>query len=406
MELKALKVSELNNYIKRLLISDPILYNINVEGEISNYKYHQNGHMYFTVKDDKSKIKCIMFSEYAGELEIDLQNGDQVIASGYVSVYDREGTYQLYVKKIRKKGIGELYESLEKLKQKLSREGLFNEDLKKSLPHIPKSVGVITSSTGAAVRDIVTTIKRRMNTTDIFIYEVTVQGENAEKGIIKAIEYFNNKKNVDVIIVGRGGGSIEELWVFNKEAVARAIHKSKIPIVSAVGHETDFTLVDFVSDVRASTPSVAGEIVVPSKEDMQFKLNSLLFNLLRAYKTVIDDKRRKSNELLKKLYASSPNTLVEQNKTKIDILLERLNKEMDEKLRHEKIKLERLGEALNALSPLSTLDRGYGIITNNSSELINSVSEIEKDENLNITLRDGNLKIKVLEIEGKVMKNG
>ena len=209
MELKPLKVSELNQYIKRLIISDPILYNISVEGEISNFKHHHNGHMYFTIKDDTSKLKCIMFSDDNSDIDFSLDNGDYIFASGHISVYDREGTYQLYVKKIRKKGIGELYESLQKLKIKLKSEGLFDQSIKKELPFIPKKIGVVTSSTGAAVRDIVTTIRRRMKSTDIFIYQVMVQGEKAEAQICRAIDYFNEEKYVDVIILARGGGSIE-----------------------------------------------------------------------------------------------------------------------------------------------------------------------------------------------------
>ena len=406
MELKALKVSELNNYIKRLIVSDPILYNISVEGEISNYKNHQSGHMYFTIKDDKSKLKCIMFSEYAQLLEIELSSGDQVSVSGYISVYDREGTYQLYVKKIKKKGIGELYESLDKLKKNLEAEGLFKEQLKKSLPFLPKSVGVVTSSTGAAVRDILTTIKRRMDSTNIYVYEVMVQGENASDDIRKAIEYFNSKKNVDVIIVGRGGGSIEELWAFNKEEVVRAIHNSVIPVVSAVGHETDFTLADFVSDKRASTPSVAAEIVVPSKMDMEFKLQSLYASLLNNHKSIVEQKTRQIEELFRRIEQVNPQMKIEESRSIIDILLEDLQYHIDEKLKSEKNELVKLGDTLNALSPLSTLSRGYSIVTNKDMKIISSVNDVSKGEQLSLTLRDGKIKIKVSEIEGKVTKNG
>lgn len=406
MELKPLKVSELNQYIKRLIISDPILYNINVEGEISNFNHHHNGHMYFTIKDEKSKLKCIMFSENSNDIDWYPENGSKVCASGYVSIYDREGTYQLYVKKIKKKGIGELYESLEKLKKKLEREGLFSEECKKQLPFMPKTIGVVTSSTGAVVRDIVTTVKRRMKSTDILIYQVMVQGDKAGADICRGIKYFNNQNNVDVIIVARGGGSVEELWAFNKEEIAREIHKSKIPVISAVGHETDYTIADFVSDKRASTPSVAGEIVVPSQIDLEFKIKALFNKLLNDYEDFIYQKRKQIKELKREIDLNSPVYKLEEYKSKIELLFEDLSFEIIDKIKTDKNNIDNLASILDTLSPLSTLNRGFSILTDKSGNVSNSVNDFKVEDNINIILKDGSLEVKILDIESKVNENG
>lgn len=406
MKLKPLRVSELNQYIKRLIISDPILYNISVEGEISNFKYHQNGHMYFTLKDENSKLRCVMFNEYTSELDWIPENGTYVKLGGYISVYDREGMYQLYVKELKKEGIGELFESLEELKVKLKKEGLFSEKNKLSLPFMPKKVGVITSSTGAVIRDIVTTIKRRMISTDIFIYEAMVQGLRSEEDICRGIKYFNRQENVDVIIIARGGGSIEELWSFNKEQVAREISKSSIPIISAIGHETDFTIADFVSDKRASTPSVAGEIVIPSYDDLNYKINTLLNSVFKSYKHLIDEKKGKNENLKKEIDLNSPLYIIEEYKDKIELLKEDLVFRITDIIENDRRNIENLAENLNTLSPLSTLKRGFSIISDKVGQRVKSVEEVEEGQKMDITLEDGRLEVKILDIEGKVSKDG
>ena len=406
MELKPLKVSELNQYIKRLIISDPILYNISVEGEISNFTHHHNGHMYFTIKDEKSKLKCIMFSEDCDRLDWTPDNGVNVFVNGYVSIYDKEGSYQLYAKKIRKKGVGELHEALQELKTKLEKKGLFKQEAKKELPFMPKRIGVITSSTGAAVRDIVTTVKRRMRSTDIFIYQVTVQGENSHLEICNGIKYFNRNNNVEVIIVARGGGSIEELWSFNKEELAKEIYNSKIPVISAVGHETDFTIADFVSDKRASTPSVAGEIVVPLKDDMEFKINHLLNKLIKNYQDYLDEKITR-NEILKGIIdLNNPSYLMDKHKKRLDLLWDKLKLNTLDKINDSKNNMDKLSYELNALNPLSTLSRGFAIPVNKNGKIINSTKVVVLGEKINIMLRDGSLEVKVVDIEGKVNEDG
>lgn len=406
MKLKPLKVSELNQYIKRLIISDPILYNISVEGEISNFKHHQNGHMYFTVKDEKSKLRCIMFNEYSSELDWIPENGSYVKLSGYISVYDREGMYQLYVKELKKKGIGELFESLEELKIKLKKEGLFSEENKLELPFMPKKVGVITSSTGAVIRDIVATIRRRMVSTDIFIYEAMVQGLRSEDDVSRGIKYFNRQKNVDVIIIARGGGSIEELWSFNKEQVAREISKSSIPVISAIGHETDFTISDFVSDKRASTPSVSGEMVVPSYDDLIYKTNTLFNSVLKNYKHFIDEKRERNEDLKRKIELNSPVYKIEEYRNKLELLKEDLIFKIIDITKKDRRNIEKLAENLNTLSPLSTLKRGFGIISDQTGQRVKSVEDVKIHEKMDITLKDGRLQVEILDIESKVNKNG
>lgn len=264
MKLKTLSVGEVNNYVKKLVENDFILKNLNVKGEISNLKFHSSGHIYFSLKDENSKVNCIMFKNNAVNLDFRLEEGMKVEIKARLGVYHKEGTYQLYCENIKKAGIGELFEEFHKLKKELSEEGIFDEKYKRALPKFPKRIGIITARTGAAVRDIINVIQRRNKSLDIILYPAKVQGENAADSIIEGIRYFNNEKSVDVIILGRGGGSIEELWTFNNRDLAYEIFNSRIPTVSAVGHEVDFTISDFVSDMRAPTPSAAGELVSPS----------------------------------------------------------------------------------------------------------------------------------------------
>lgn len=268
MKIKTLTVTELNSYIKRTLDNDFILNNLYIKGEISNLKYHSSGHIYFSLKDSISKINCVMFRSNSIDLDFKLQEGMEVIASARCSIYPETGSLQLYISSLQKEGIGELHIKFEKLKKKLQEEGYFDEDHKKAIPKMPRRIGVVTSETGAVIRDIINVSRRRNSYVDIVLYPAVVQGEKAYKTVIEGIKFFNAQKSVDVIIIGRGGGSIEELWNFNEEELAKEIFNSKIPIISAVGHEVDFTISDFVSDYRASTPSQAAEIAVPLESDI------------------------------------------------------------------------------------------------------------------------------------------
>lgn len=395
MELKPLKVSELNQYIKRLITSDPLLYNISVEGEISNFKYHLSGHIYFTLKDEKGKIKCVFFKNENRQTDLILEDGMQVKITGYVSTYEKEGTYQFYVKSIKQKGIGELFEKYEALKRKLENEGLFEDTNKKRLVFLPRKIGVVTSVTGAAIRDIISVIKRRLPTVDIIIYPVLVQGEKAHVDICRAIKYLNTRDDIDTIIIGRGGGSLEELWPFNEEDVARAIFESEKTIISAVGHETDYTIADFVADLRAPTPSVAGELCVPQMEDLNIQLMQCYNRLSRAYLSYLSNKKNEISLIRDKISFYSPVNKLNDNKQRLDTLFKNLHKEYDKTYESQADRLKVLGEKLDMLSPLSILKRGYSITTLKNGQIVKSKEQVSVDTELNITLSDGVINVKV-----------
>ena len=397
MSVKPLKVSEVNQYIKRLFIGDPILSNICVEGEISNFKHHYSGHMYFSLKDDKNKIKCVMFKGYNKSIDITLKDGMKVIIEGYISIYERDGNYQLYVRNIKKAGLGDLYIAYNKLLKKLEAEGLFNEVYKKSLPRFPKKIGVVTSSTGAAIRDIITVIKRRFPIVEILIYPVLVQGEGASLEISEGLSYFNDRNDIDLVIIGRGGGSIEELFAFNDESLARVIHKMSIPVISAVGHETDFTISDFVADLRAATPSAAAELGVPKLEDLKDNLEAIFMKLINNQFLLTENKTKELVFYYEKLNSLSPISKLNDNRQYLDSLYKELNSIYYKKITEYRSKLELLGNKLHLLSPLSTANRGYGIITDTSEKLIKSVDEICVGDKFRIILIDG-------VIEGKAEK--
>lgn len=400
MGLKPLKVSDVNRYIKKIISDDPILKNIRIEGEISNFKLHYSGHMYFTLKDDKSKLKCVMFNGYSKNLNIKIENGMNVIITGYISVYENDGSYQLYATNIEAMGIGDLYVAFEKLKNKLEKEGLFDASKKKSIPFLPMNIGVVTSSTGAAVKDIITVIKRRMPSTNIYIYPVLVQGSKAHMEICNGLNYFNSRDDIDIIITGRGGGSIEELWAFNEEDVARMIYSLDKPVISAVGHETDFTISDFVSDLRAPTPSAAGELAVPLKVSLEDKLNLLYKNLTRISINCIKNRRLSlENIKYKSELLRNPHQLIDQKKLHLDNLFKELSDSTQKHITKRENTLINLGIKLDALSPLKILSRGYSIVNTLDNKIIKSIDNTNINENISITLYDGNIEAKVLKKE-------
>lgn len=399
MKLRALDISEANSYIKRILVNDPILYNLKVKGEISNFKVHSSGNVYLSLKDENSKLNCIIFkSNYDKNLE--LKNGIKVIASGYISVYERDGSYQLYINSIEIEGIGNLYIEFNKLKEKLSKEGLFDPKYKKSIPTIPKSIGVITSPTGAVIRDIINVIKRRYPKVAVKLYPVTVQGDKSADDICEGIRFFNDMKNVDTIIVGRGGGSIEELWSFNEEIVAREVFKSEIPIISAVGHETDFTICDFVSDMRAPTPSAAAEIATPSLSELEYKLNNIRNRMDRSLinQVQIDEHRLKS--VLERINNYLKSYTIKDNIIQLDKIYDKITFEVENNLNIEKERLMNMGAILHNLSPLATIDRGYSIVQK-EGKVINSIKEIEFKDDIDIVLKDGSIECVVEKIINK-----
>ena len=395
MKLKTLSVGEVNNYVKKLVENDFILKNLNVKGEISNLKFHSSGHIYFSLKDENSKVNCIMFKNNAVNLDFRLEEGMKVEIKARLGVYHKEGTYQLYCENIKKAGIGELFEEFHKLKKELSEEGIFDEKYKRALPKFPKRVGIITARTGAAVRDIINVIQRRNKSLDIILYPAKVQGENAADSIIEGIRYFNNEKSVDVIILGRGGGSIEELWAFNNRDLAYEIFNSRIPTVSAVGHEVDFTISDFVSDMRAPTPSAAGELVSPSLQEM---INDLLNKkefLHRAVDRRFLNSKRDVDLLHKGLKANNPKHIIEKRIKEVNSLEEKLNFLGKRKIDKAKDELIALNRILQTLNPLNTLGRGYSVIMDKEDKVINKVSELKKNDMVKVIMKDGSVNIDI-----------
>lgn len=399
MDQLKMTVSELNSNMKKLLDSRPGLKDIWIQGEISNFKINlPSGHMYLTLKDEKSVLKACMFRGANQNLTFRPEDGMKVLARGRVTVYEPGGTYQLYIEELILDGLGELYAAFNQLKEKLRAEGLFDEELKKPIPEYPKRVGVITSDTGAAVRDIINVIKRRFRYADIILYPSKVQGEGAAENVCRGIEYFNMTKSVDVIIAGRGGGSIEDLWAFNEEITARAIFASEIPIISAVGHEIDFTIADFVADLRAPTPSAAAELAVPSSEEIYEKLS---VNKERMKNALLQALRQRQDHLTyAKRMLSSERFLDKLNN--LMILVDSKNQYMVKiawNLLKEKEKNLAVNAAkLDSLSPLGVLGRGYGIVTDYKDSVIKSVKDLDKGMKVGIRLSDGSVKARIEEV--------
>lgn len=399
MGMTVLTVGEVTKYIKQTFVSDPILNNVYVKGEVSNYIKHTSGHMYFTLKDKTSKLKCVMFSNRNRLINFSISNGMKVIVGGYISVYERDGIYQLYAEEIQPDGIGSLYLAFEELKQKLEKEGLFKPEHKKKIPALPRNIGLVTSTTGAAVRDFLTVVKRRFPGVNIYLVPVLVQGVQASEQISNAIDTLNRYSNIDLIVLTRGGGSIEELWAFNEERVARSIFSSKIPIVSAVGHERDFTIADFVADLRAPTPSAAGELVVPVKRELEVKINTLLRQLNFQIGRKIISNKEKLSYLKKRLY-SRPEDFIYQKQQEIDNITKDLFRNLKSLLERKSSLFMRLVEKMEALSPLKVLSRGYSITRKyNDKTIIKDIKALKKGEILETLLYKGQILSQIIKLE-------
>lgn len=383
-----LTVSQLNRYIKGIIEQDNLLFRVTVKGEISNFKAHYSGHMYFALKDETAVIKCVMFRSAASTLKFLPESGQKVIASGRVGVYERDGQYQLYIDSMQPDGIGALYAAYEQLKGKLSEEGLFDEDRKKPIPKFPSKIGVVTSPTGAAVRDILNILKRRYRLSDIYIYPVLVQGDEAPGDIAKAIDYFDRSGWADVLIVGRGGGSIEDLWAFNTEIVARAAANCKIPIISAVGHETDFTIIDFVADLRAPTPSAAAELAVPSAAELLEKLSGFDLRLINAVGATVRKKRLALEGFSGRAVYKRENDIVEKRMMALDSASLKLEAAMNSVLAKDKELLSSVIGKLDALSPLATLKRGFSVVKKDD-EVVKSAADLNEGDRLSVRFSDG-----------------
>lgn len=397
--LRPLLVNEVNGYIKKLFANDLLLTYLSIEGEISNFTHHYSGHMYFSLKDDKSRIKCVMFKGDNQNLDFKPKDGNKVVVTGSVSIYEKDGSYQVYVKKMAPLGKGDLHKAFEELKAKLEKEGLFSSEHKKDLPRFPKKIGIVTSSTGAAIRDMVSIIKRRFPPCDILIYPALVQGDQAPKDIIKGLKYLESREDVDLIITGRGGGSFEELFPFSDEELARYIFSMKKPVISAVGHETDFSISDFVADIRAATPSMAAELAVPDKRALLDELKSLGYGIIRS----VDDKLNSlDNELSshgRSLKFLNPESILRDRKLEIDSILKEVEFKLIKKLMTMDKKLTTIKNRINLLNPSIPLEKGYGIIYDDLGNIVKSVSRINKDDRINIRLQDGSIKTLVLEKE-------
>ena len=391
----AISVTELNKYIKDKIDKDEMLNNVFVKGEISNYKHHYTGHLYFTLKDENSLIKCIMFKGYAANLKFEPKDGMKVTIFGSVSVFERDGVYQIYVKAMQEDGIGSLYKAYEEMKAKLEKEGLFDQSHKKKIPLMPRCIGVLTSNTGAVIRDIINVSTRRNPNVYIKLLPVPVQGPGAAEKIVDAIKTMNEKKLADVIIVARGGGSLEDLWPFNEEIVARAIYDSELPVISAVGHETDFTIADFVADLRAPTPSAAAELAVPNIADIKLKLEGYDNRYKLALKKKVEFMKLRYEKCMNSRVFKEPLQKINEKYILIDMKVKTMQNSISNIYNNKKTNMIKHIAKLDALSPLKTLTRGYSIVQANG-KIVKSVEELKKDEEIDIRLVDGQARAKVL----------
>lgn len=391
----AISVTELNSYIKNKIADDEYLNNVLVKGEISNFKNHYTGHMYFTLKDENSLIKCIMFKSYAQKLDFMPKDGMKVFALGGVSVFERDGVYQIYVKAMQEDGVGILYRKYEELKQRLEEEGYFDVAHKQKIPKMPKTIGVLTSQTGSVIRDIINVSTRRNPNVHIRLLPVPVQGEGAAEKIADGIRIMNENKLADVLILARGGGSLEDLWPFNEEIVAHAVYNSKIPVISAVGHETDFSISDFVADLRAPTPSAAAELAVPDIYEVKQKINTYQNRLRLSLVKKVEIMKLRYEKCMSSRVFKEPLRNINDNYLKIDTYIKRLESCIQAKQKEEKTKYVELVSKLDALSPLKTLTRGYSLVEKDG-EIIKSVNDVKSEDKIDIRFVDGVKEAKIL----------
>ena len=419
MNKEYITISELNNYIKGVLDDNIFLNKVYLKGEISNFKAHTRGHLYFTLKDEGSRLNAVMFSYQTNSLKFQPVDGMKVLVCGKISAYVATGSYQIYVESMEEDGLGNLYIEFEKLKKKLSAEGLFDQDKKKKIPKVPKKIGIVTASTGAAIRDILTTIKRRYPICETILFPSLVQGADAAKDIVKKIEIANTY-DIDTLIVGRGGGSIEDLWPFNEEIVARAIYNSRVPVISAVGHEIDFTIADFVADLRAPTPTAAAELAVPNIDTINTYLDNAVSRSTLSINNIIDKRKQNLFSLTTSYVLKKPTAMYEIKEQNLDYLIDRLNKEMklildnmnirlfksinsfvitnpDMLYKFKKQNLDHIINKLDVLNPLNTIKRGYAIVKKDN-KVISDSNNIKKDDIIDIDVKNGTINAKVVEV--------
>ncbi|MFZ5814525.1 MAG: exodeoxyribonuclease VII large subunit [Bacillota bacterium] len=394
-----LSVKDLTLYVKRILERDQLLQAVWVKGEISNFKWHTSGHIYFTLKDDASQVKCVMFRSSAQRLRFRPDNGMQVLVHGNVTVFERDGAYQLYAVEMEPAGLGALHLEYEQLKRRLAEEGLFDEALKRPLPALPRRVGIITAPTGAAIRDMITIARRRFPSIRLVVAPALVQGAEAPSSLIRALELVARLPDLDVIIIGRGGGSLEDLWAFNDEGLARAIRRCPVPVVSAVGHETDFTIADFAADLRAPTPSAAAELVVPSRSELQGQVDGLRIRLASAARRIVERKRIRLKGLAERPVLLRPQGRLLQDRQRLDELIRRLGFVGGRMLEGHRRELKGLAGRLDALSPLAVLSRGYAIAREATGRVIKEAEQVKAGDRIRVMLHKGQLHCRVESVE-------
>ncbi len=397
---QAYSVTEINQYIKNLFIKDRILSFIYIKGEVSNCKYHTSGHIYFTLKDAQGQLACVMFAGQRRGLSFRLEEGQSVIACGSINVYERDGKYQLYASEIVLDGQGILYEKFERRKKQLEEEGLFDRAHKKPIPCYPKKVGIVTASTGAAIQDIVNIARRRNPYVQLVLYPAQVQGQGAAESVARGIAALD-RLGLDTIIVGRGGGSIEDLWAFNEELVARAIYCCRTPIISAVGHETDITIADFVSDLRAPTPSAGAELAVNDYQIFQSTLREYNRKLARELNQKLNHYRSRTNQIKLRLFYASPAYQIKQKRQYLIDAEQKLQQGMNQRLKEKRHRLELLIARMEGLSPLSKLSRGYALIVGEDNKPVQSIHRVRKQELLTVSLLDGDIRARAEELYEK-----
>lgn len=399
MTQNVLSITQLNEYIRSRMDADPLLNQVAVRGEISNYKMYPSGHHYFTLKDESSALKCVMFKGNAMRLRFRPENGMKVIAMGKVSVFPRDGAYQLYCTAMAMDGVGDLYAAFEQLKKKLAAQGLFDPAHKKSLPKYPGTIGIITSSAGAAVHDMLRILRKRYPLTQVRLLPVRVQGVEAPGEIAAAIQYANRFRLADLLIVGRGGGSIEDLWAFNDERVAYAIYQSQIPVISAVGHEPDVTISDYVADLRAATPSNAAELAVPDQDALQQSLDAMASSMAVALNRQIKAAQKHLDVLSQSPALRSPAGYLEQREKSLEMLTNRMISAQNQNITRSKQRYIAAVSKLDAMSPLKVLTRGYSLAQTETGELLRSVHQVELGERIRVSLGDGKLSAVVMNKE-------
>ena len=412
-------IGALNKYLKNLFDRDSNLQEVYLKAEISNFKAHTRGHLYFTLKDETSRINAVMFSYNTGKLKFKPVDGMKVLVKGKVTVYEATGAYQIYVEEMEQDGLGNLYIEFEKLKKKLAAEGLFDQDKKKKIPKVPRKIGIVTASTGAAIKDILTTIKSRFPICETILFPSLVQGVDAAKDIVKNIELANTY-DIDTLIVGRGGGSIEDLWPFNEEIVARAIYESKVPVISAVGHEIDFTIADFVADLRAPTPTAAAELAVPNMDTINTYLETVMTRSTISINNYIDSRKQVLGGLVNSYVLKKPTAMYEIKEQNLDFLIDNLNKEIRKIVDNNRIRLYKVASSyvltnpdimykfkmqnldhiinkLDVLNPMNTLKRGYSILKKDD-KVISDINNVKVDDLINVNIKNGVINARVLEV--------